>query len=291
MARKLRHDFLGFLYASRIPNLFIIGATQYFSAIFLVGDFQDKHNQVFGLEFLLLVVSTVCIAAGGYIINDYYDQKIDMINRPERVIVGVRFRRRLAMLSHLMLTFVGIIIGFYLDVKVGAVHVFSSFLLWYYSNYLRRITLLGNLVISGLTGLTLLIVAVYFHRHEILLYVYAAFSMSIVLIREIIKDIEAVKGDAAFGSESIPVIFGVRGAKLFIYFICVGSSALLVSFLWTVENWLVRYYFIGLIPIFGWFIYRLIIADQKKDYKILIQATNVIIVTGIVSMILIQSWK
>ncbi len=290
MTKRLKRDFFGFLIASRIPNLFIIGATQYLSAIFLVHDFEGKGEHILSFSFFLLVLSTTFIAAGGYIINDYYDQKIDMINRPNRVIVGTIFRRRLAMLSHVILTLSGISLGFYLSIQIGAVHLLSSFLLWYYSNFLRRITLIGNLVVSGLTGLTLLIVAVYFQSNEIVLYAYALFSMAIVLIREVIKDIEDVKGDAAFGCESIPVIFGIRGAKAFIYLVCIGSGALLISFLITIDNWLVRYFFIGLIPVFVWFIYRLIIADQKRDYKLLIRFTNVIIISGLVSMILIKSW-
>ncbi|REE01701.1 geranylgeranylglycerol-phosphate geranylgeranyltransferase [Marinoscillum furvescens] len=286
MIRLLRYDFVGFLRASRIPNLLIIGATQYLSAIFLVGDYAHKYEQIASMGFFLMVASTVMIAAGGYIINDYYDQKIDMINRPERVVVGTLFRRRLAMLAHFVLSVSGIALGFFLDVRVGAIHVLSVFSLWYYSNFLRRLPLLGNLIIAFLTGLTLLVVAVYLKNNAILIYVYAAFAMAIVLIREVIKDIEDVKGDAAFGCQSIPVIFGVRGAKFFIYLVCLGSAGLLVSYLVAVQNWWVRYFFIALGPVFLWFIYRLIKADRQRDYAWLIRFTNVIIFSGLVSMIL-----
>ncbi len=288
MNRSLKYDFLGFLIASRIPNLLIIGATQYMGGFFLIDHNETPFDIFFSLRFFLLVFSTVAIAAGGYIINDYYDQKIDMINRPQKVVVGTFLRRRLAMLSHLVLTATGIGVGFYLSVEIGAIHIFSSFLLWYYSNFLRRITLIGNLVIAFLPGLTLLLVAVYLKQNEVLIYVYALFAMGIVLIREVLKDIEDVKGDAAFGCESIPVIFGIRGAKIFIYITCLGSASLLVSFLFTVENWLVRYYFVGLGPVFLWFIYKLYSADKQIDYKYLVQVTNIIIFSGLISMIFIQ---
>ncbi|MFT7029548.1 MAG: 4-hydroxybenzoate polyprenyltransferase [Marinoscillum sp.] len=288
MNRSLKYDFLGFLIASRIPNLLIIGATQYMGGFFLIDHTETPFDIFFSPRFFLLVFSTVAIAAGGYIINDYYDQKIDMINRPQKVVVGTFLRRRLAMLSHLVLTATGIGVGFYLSIEIGAIHIFSSFLLWYYSNFLRRITLIGNLVIAFLPGLTLLLVAVYLKQNEVLIYVYALFAMGIVLIREVLKDIEDVKGDAAFGCESIPVIFGVRSAKVFIYIICLGSASLLVSFLFTVENWLVTYYFLGLVPVFLWFIYKLYFADKQIDYKYLVRFTNVIIFSGLISMILIQ---
>ncbi|MEQ8581117.1 MAG: geranylgeranylglycerol-phosphate geranylgeranyltransferase [Marinoscillum sp.] len=290
MKRLIRYDFVGFLIASRIPNLIVIGATQYLTAFFLVSDYPNKLQQITGLGFFGMVVSTVMIAAGGYIINDYYDQKIDMINRPQKVVVGTMFRRRLAMLAHFLLTIGGIGLGFYLDIKIGVLHIVSSFFLWYYSNYLRRITLIGNVIIAMLTGLTLLIVTVYLERNEVLVYIYSLFAMAIILIREVLKDIEDVKGDATFGCQSIPVIFGIRGAKLFIYLVCLGSAGLLVSFLITTDIWLVRYYFLGLVPIFLWFIYRLVMADRQKEFNSLVRFTNLIILSGLVSMILIKTW-
>ncbi len=290
MKRIVRYDFVGFLLASRIPNLLIIGATQYLTAFFLVSDYQQKLNQLTSVGFFIMVVSTVMIAAAGYIINDYYDQKIDMVNRPDKVVVGVLMRRRLALFTHFSLTAGALGLGFYLSIKIGVIHAFSSFFLWYYSNQLRRLTLLGNVVISFLTGLTLLMVSIYLGRNEILVYIYAVFAMSITLIREVLKDMEDVKGDSAFGIESLPVIFGIRGAKIFIYLVISVSGAFLVSFLIAIDNWLVRYYFMALLPIFTWFIYKLILADRQKDYQRLISFTNLIILSGLISMVLIKTW-
>lgn len=290
MIRLLKYDFIGFLKASRIPNLIIIGATQYLTAIFLVNDYPGKGPAILSIGFFLMVCSTVMIAAGGYIINDYFDQKIDMINRPDRVIVGVTFRRRLAILAHIFLTFAGISLGFYLDIKIGVIHIFSSFCLWYYSNSLRRITLFGNLIIAFLTSLTLLVVIVYLGRNETLVYLYSLFAMAIILIREVIKDIEDVKGESAAGCLSIPVIWGIRGAKIFIYLVAISSAGILISFLITVENWVVIGYFSLLLPLFLWFIYKLVIADRQRDYKLLITVTNIIIFTGLLSMIMIKPW-
>ncbi len=290
MKRLIRYDFVGFLIASRIPNLLIIGATQYLTAFFLVSEYPQKLNQLTSKGFLMMVVSTVMIAAGGYIINDYYDQKIDMVNRPDKVVIGVLMRRRLALLAHFVLTVGAIALGFYLNPKIGVVHIFSSFFLWYYSNQLRRITIIGNVVIAFLTGLTLLMVCIYLARNEVLVYIYASFAMAIILIREVLKDMEDVKGDSKFGIESLPVIFGIRGAKAFIYLAIGISGAFLISFLITIDIWLVRYYFMALLPIFIWFIYKLIYADRQKDYQSLIRFTDLIIISGLISMILLKSW-
>lgn len=289
--KKLFRDFIGFISASRVPNLFVIVITQYLTAIFLIHDFPGFSRILWSEYFFLLVFSTVLIASGGYIINDYYDQKIDMINRPGRVIIGTKLSRRMAMFFHFLVSATGVGIGFFLDIKIGIIHLFSAFFLWFYSNYLRRITLIGNIVISILTGVTLLIVLVFFERSENLVYAYTLFSMAIVLIREVLKDIADVKGDAAFGCESIPVIFGVRSAKIFIYLVSAGSVGMLITFLIAVDSWFVRYYFMALAPVFIYFLYRLVIADTQRQYNYLIQFTNVIIFSGLLSMIFIKTWQ
>ena len=230
MIRLLTRDLPGFLMASRIPNLFIISITQILAALYLIKNIPDVNQSIFSLRFFLLTFSTLLIAAGGYIINDYYDQKIDMINRPKKVVVGTLFRRRLAMLAHSFLSLAGIGVGFWLDIKIGAIHVFSAFGLWYYSNHLRRLPIIGNLTISFMTALTLLIVAVFFHSHQPLIYVYALLAFFTVFIREVIKDIEDVKGESAVGCQTIPVVWGIRGAKVFIYLMILAGTIFLVSF-------------------------------------------------------------
>lgn len=287
MIRLLTTDLPGFIKASRIPSLLIISITQVFTAVYLVSDFSNKYSIIYSIDFILLIISTLMIAAGGFIINDYYDQKIDMINRPKKVVVGTKFRRRLAMLSHSLLSVTGIAIGFWLDIRIGAVHIFSTFGLWYYSNHLRRLPIIGNMTISFLTSLTLLIVAVFFRRHELLVYVYALFAFLTILVREVIKDIEDVKGEAAVGCQTIPVVWGIRGAKAFIYLVIAAGGSFLVSFLLTTESMLVRYYFLLLIPVFGWFIYKLARSDRQQHYIHLRMITNLIILSGLISMLLI----
>lgn len=286
MKRLLKYDLVGFLIASRIPSLLIIGSTQYLAAIFLVSDFKGKNEVLTSLSFFLLSLSTVLIAAAAYINNDYYDQKIDMINRPDRVVVGTLFRRRLAILAHFMMTVLGIAIGFYLTFFVGAIHVFSSALLWMYSNRLRRLPIVGNLVIAVSSGMALLLVPIYLGRYEPLVYVYTIFAVSIILIREVIKDLEDVKGDRRFGVKTIPVFWGIRGAKVFIGIVVLGGMLFLISFLVLVDNWMITYYFIALIPVLIWFVVKLILADTQKHYSSLRQITNVIIFTGLISMLI-----
>ncbi len=276
------NSLVGFLRASRIPNLLIIGFAQVSTVVFIL----QKPPVDIGL--FLVIASTLMIAAAGYLINDYYDQKIDMVNRPDKVIIGVVLKRRKALLLHSFLNFVAVAIGFYVDVFVGLVHIISSTSLWLYSNHLRRLPLIGNLAIGALTGMTLLILPLYYRETSNIVLIYAFFAFIMVFLREVLKDIEDVKGEAAFGCTTVPVVWGIRGAKIVIYIVVLAGAALLMGFLMTQMNWILRFYFVALTPFFIWFTYSVYKADTHLDFERLKKFCSYIILTGIISILLNQ---
>lgn len=280
----ITNNTVGFLTASRIPNLLIIGLTQFITAYYLL---QKPFDLLIKPDFLLFIFSTGMIGAAGYIINDYFDQKIDMINRPSKVIVGTTFRRRLALFSHLVLTFSGIAIGFLIDPAIGAIHIFSAGALWTYSVIIRRWVLLGTLTIAFLASLTLLLVMVFFRQFSLLVIAYALFGCVTVFIRESIKDIISAKGEVQFGIQSIPIVWGIRGAKLMIYLAGIAGVGLLTFYLLSIPNWTVRYFFFGVLIFVFWMAYRLARADKMSDFKAIKIYIDILIATGLVSMLLV----
>ena len=190
-------------------------------------------------------------------------------------------------MSHLMLNSLAVIVGFWIDPLIGLIHVFSSFALWIYSNQLRRLPLIGNLSISTLSGLTFLIVSVFFRQENTVVMIYALFAFTITMIREIIKDIEDVKGEAAFGCETIPVVWGIPGAKIAIYLVSLGGVGLLGIFLYSVRNLGLIYYFIFLGPFFLWFVYMIYKADTRNHFSTLHKACNLIILSGLFSILIL----
>ena len=281
---SLLKNTVGFLTASRIPNLFIIGLTQFITAFFLLG---KELETLVSAEFLLFIFSTGMVGAGGYIINDYFDQKIDMINRPSKVIVGTDLRRRLALFSHLVLTFTAIGIGFLIDPAIGAIHIFSSGALWTYSAIIRRWLILGTLTIAFLACLTLLLVMVYFREFSLLVVAYAMFGCVTIFIRESIKDIISAKGEIQFGIQSIPIVWGIRGAKLAIYLAGITGVALLTFYLLSIPNWHVRFFFFGVLIFVFRMAYKLAGADKMSDFKTVKMYIDILIISGLVSMALV----
>ncbi|WP_424962989.1 geranylgeranylglycerol-phosphate geranylgeranyltransferase [Ekhidna sp.] len=280
---KIKH-IAAFLSIIRLKNLVIILLAQFITAYFLL---NMPSWMLMKPRFILFILSTGMIGAAGYIINDYFDQKIDMVNRPNSVVVGTTLRRRLALFAHVVLTISGIGIGFMIDPIIGAVHIFSAGALWTYSAVLKRWILLGTLTISFLTSLTLLLVMIYFKEFSLLVVAYAMFGCVTIFIRESIKDIISAKGEGQFGYQSVPIVWGIRGAKTFIYLAGLAGVGMLSYYLWSIPNWNLRYFFFSVFLIILWMAYKLTKADKIKDFKTLKNYVDGIILAGLISVTLI----
>jgi 4-hydroxybenzoate polyprenyltransferase len=275
-------SFFGFLKLTRFWNLIIIGVAQYFSAYFLV----DKAK-IGDVKLFVLSLSTVIIAAAGYIINDYYDIKIDLINKPERVVIGKDVPRRYALLFHSLLSMVGVVLGFLLGWKVGVINFFSAFLLWWYSNDLKRQPFIGNFVVALLTGLSIFMVNILYHVHQPLVTIYALFAFAMTLVREIVKDAEDLKGDNTFGCKTLPIIWGFRKTKFFLYFLLLIFFISVIGINQLFEQLPMYYFFTFLfIPLVLLLIW-LVRAETTKDFHRVSQWCKVIMLLGISSMIFI----
>ncbi len=279
----------GFLRLIRVQNLTIMVLTQFMARLFLIG--PQSGSQLTGLRLLLdpslwlLSLSTVCVAAAGYIINDYFDVKIDLINKPQRVIIGRYLRRRVAMSVHQILNVVGCLIGLYLSKWVFLADVLAVSLLWFYSAQFKRQPLIGNITISLLTALSLVILTIYYRQSAGLVLSYALFSFGISLIREIIKDMQDIRGDARFGCRTLPIVWGLRRTKYLLY----GLIGLFVLSLFLIagslhNGRLTLTFLLLLIPI-GWLLYRLTLTDTRRGFGYLSDLCKLIMLLGVVSMI------
>lgn len=276
---RSRRFIASFARLTRVWNLIIIALAQYLTAAFLI-DFST----VWDLKLFILTASTLMIAAGGYIINDYYDIKIDLINKPERVVVGKAITRRYAILFHTLLSLNGVALGFWLSWKIAAVNFVSAFLLWWYSNQLKRQPFIGNFVVALLTGVAIWLVDSLYKTGHMLIISYAAFAFFITLIREIIKDMEDLKGDQTFGCQTLPIVWGMRRTKNVIYAILALFLLTVMSINYYIEELPVQYFLLFLFVPMLWFVVRLIGADTKKDFTWLSGFCKIILLLGILSM-------
>lgn len=295
----------------RVKNLLIIAATQYFVRLFVISpvffNYKIEHS-LNGWQFALFVLATVCIAAAGYIINDYFDVEIDRINKPQKMSIGNFFTKRQAFQLHLIFNVAGTALGFLAawfagNIKLGFIFPVVAGLLWFYAKTFKKVFFLGNLLVGILTALTIFITAYYetnlissddmlvaTANQEILPVViaYTVFALMATLIREIIKDMQDVEGDRQYGCKTVPVVVGIPGAKWLSALLALVLIGLLFfaqqEFYRQTEFIKISYILIALqLPLIGLLFY-LIPAAQKEDFAKLSDGMKIITLLGVLSM-------
>jgi 4-hydroxybenzoate polyprenyltransferase len=276
---------LAFLKLIRTMNLIILAFTLYMCRYFIIGKGTVSFYEIAtDWRFFLLVLCTVLVAAAGYIINDYYDVKIDLINKPKRVVLGKVLHRRIAIISHFILNTLACFLSVFLGWKIFAIIAATTVLMWFYANQLKRTALVGNLLISVLTGLSVYMPALLYGTGQQTLLLYASFAFFISLVREIIKDMEDVKGDEEFGCKTLPIIWGIRKTKLVIYSVSLVFVAIISTILIQAELNIQLYFLIFPAPLFVWLLIKLAKADTSIQFLQLSFLCKWIMVAGVISM-------
>jgi 4-hydroxybenzoate polyprenyltransferase len=274
----------------RFPNLVIIALCQVLVQVCLLQP-EVPVRQILATErFNLLLLATFCVAAAGYIINDYYDIKIDAINKPRRQVVGITINRRQAMLAHLLLSGIGIVVGWVLSWQVGLVNWGATLLLWGYSARLKSYFLVGNLTIALLSALMVLVVPLHYGSSNTAVWAYATFSFFISMVREIIKDMEDVKGDATFDRRTVPIVLGIPATKWVIYgILTLFFATILLAMVYRAHDIFFGLYMMVLILLPGvMLIQGLVKADRKRDFSRLSRWCKGLMLLGILSMLLFR---
>ncbi len=284
---QIINTLIHFLRLIRWQNLLIIIATQYLARICLVGGRPISLAGLADVNQLLITLGTIFIAAAGYIINDYFDVKIDLINKPDKVVIGRFIPRRYAILIHQVLNIAGAVIGFAVSFKVFLVNILAISTLWFYASVFKRKMFVGNFLVAGLTGAALVAMAVFYKENDLLINIYSLFAFGISLIREIIKDIEDIRGDQRYGSNTLPIILGLKSTKKMLYvLIALFVLGVLLLSIWLGNSRLYVVFALLSLPM-AYLTYRLVKADRKQHFAHLSDVCKVIMVLGVLSMLAI----
>ena len=262
--------------------------------------------------FALLVIATVLITAGGYVINDYFDIKTDLINKG-KVIVGSKIPRRKAIMWHSIFNITGVSAGFYISAKVGYLLLGTMFLvvsglLYFYSASYKRQFLIGNILVAFLTAMVPMLVVFYewpaLYRYYIVNAVilpkfnfiiywiggFALFAFLTNFIREIIKDTEDFEGDIAYGRNTIPVVIGVVSAKV------VSICLLIITIILLYLAWhffindsitLVYISVVVVLPLL-YVIFKLVRSSEKKQLHGASSIMKIVMLTGILYSVVVK---
>lgn len=313
---------IAFLRLVRWPNLVIIAVTQMLFYFTMIHPFYGSHEDIYSsftpIHFLLLVFSSLLIAAAGNIINDYFDLNIDEVNKPEKKIIDKHIKRRWAIVLHMLFSGVAVLIGFYIDFNtpvfwLGLSNVGCAFLLFAYSISLKKKLLVGNILVSLLTAWVILVCFLCYYRSfacsscELfewkaqlnrfvrISFLYAAFAFVISLIREVVKDMEDMDGDARYGCKTIPIAWGIPASKVFVavwLVVLIGMITVVqvyvLLFGWI---WSAAYCILLIILPLLWILRKLFAAQAPKDYHQLSTVIKLVMVTGLLSMIFFKIYS
>lgn len=281
---------LSYLRLFRPANLFILVLTQ--TTVYLTlpeaGCFQFAIDDRFGM----LMLSTICLAAAGYVINDYFDAKIDLINKPDRTVLDTRVSRRYAIAWHIILNLMAIFVGFVLSPALGIFNTAIAGALLLYSSTLKKFFLVGNLAVAALLGLVVFVVWLFDRGLNLQLVLFYTFFAGLVgLLREIVKDVEDMEGDAKFGGKTIPLRLGIHGAKQVINgftIVFLGFLGFFIVAAFYHINTLIGIYLILAVAAPSLhFLRQLQPADTKAAFHTLSQELKLIMVLGLLSLFLV----
>lgn len=311
----IKNPVIAFLKLIRVENLLIIAITQW-CIKYLVFAPVNEFSKFTPALFTISLVSTLLIAAAGYIINDYFDVKTDKINHPETVVIDVVIKRRWAMILHIIFNAIGLILGFYLAMRCHSLillmfQIFSILLLWFYSTHFKKQLLIGNIVVSTLTATIPLMPMVYEYylmgnmdsflslmvgnflkTLVIIVFGYSAFAFLTSFAREVIKDMEDYKGDIQTGCKTMPIVWGMITSKVVTFFLIIITIGLLLlaSFKFYKEKQMVAVYYIlalVIIPL-SILIMQTIMAKSSKDFKMASLLLKFTMLFGIAFTIIIK---
>lgn len=302
----------------RVGNLLIIAATLYVLRIFIFDTYLSYCNNkpmIGNGLFFALVLAMMLIAAAGYIINDYFDQSIDGINKPEKQIVGTLVPSKHAQNLFYVLSGIGIFIFMIAAWKVSSINLaiipaITAMMLWYYSFKYKRLFLWGNIVVAFLSAFIIIVYWLFeffamkhnalalvdcnrtFQTITQITFIYFGFAFIVSLIREIIKDVVDIEGDSSHARKTLPIVLGISKTKRILFALLslfLASVFFLQIKLYLADSvWIVIYSIVMIsIPIIYVFT-KLLKAESKDDFSFISTLLKVIMVLGILFLIVFR---
>lgn len=269
-------------------NIPVIIVAQYLSAIFIMAPEKRALSIVLDPNLFLLVLASSLSIASGYIINNFYDSKKDIINRPNKSQLDRLVSQKTKLQVYFTVNFIVAIIASFISMRALLFFSVYIFFIWFYSHKLKKMIWIGNLTAAFLAVLPFFAIMLYYKNIYPEIFAHASFLSLLILIREIIKDLENITGDIANNYATIPAKFGENNAKKIITLL---TLATLIPIYFLIEIYDVGYmdiYFYTSLLILILFLYQLWKSHHKKQYILLHNLLKFLIVSGVFCILLIN---
>lgn len=285
---KLLVKFLSLLSVVRGYNILVLIAAQYLAAIFIFSEKRSLKPVLLDWHLLYLVLATVCVVASGYIINNFYDVKADLINRPIKSGLDAKIKQETKLSLYFLLNFIGFLFGWLVSWRAALFFACYIFGIWFYSHKLKKRPLTGLISATVLTILPFFVIFVHFKNFSKVIFIHAIFLFLVLMVRELIKDLENIKGAVVNNYNTFPIVYGEKKTKQLISLLCILTflpTVLLFQFS-GIAYMKYYFYFASVILIFvAFYIWS---STKTKQYQLLHNTLKILLLIGVFSLLLID---
>jgi 4-hydroxybenzoate polyprenyltransferase len=281
-------------------NIPIIALAQYLSAIFILAPEKRALSIILDFQLFIIVLASSLTIASGYIINSFYDSKKDLINRPNKSQLDRLVSQTTKLRVYFSLNFFVALIAFFVSFRAVLFFSVYIFLIWFYSHKIKKYTLVGNLMAAFLAVLPFFGILLYFYLkmplYEIennsaklsVILSHASFLFLLILIREMIKDLENLKGDLANDYKTIPIIYGEEVSKKIITGLTLMTIVPVYFLINVYDVGYMDIYFYSCFIVLIFFLLYLWKWNTKEQYILLHNVLKFLIVSGVFCIVLIN---
>jgi len=289
--RRQKHILLKFFSMFSVVrgyNILIIVIAQYLTSIYILAHNKPLRSVLFDVNLLMLVLASAVAIAGGYIINNFYDSEKDLINRPQKSMLDRLVSQNTKLVFYFVLNFFAAIFASYVSFRAVVFFSLYIFGIWFYSHKLKKLPFVGNLTSAILTVTPFFAIFIYYKNFENVIFVHAMFLFLIISMRELIKDLENIKGDLAQNYHTIPIVYGEKTSKFILSILCVLTLLPAMFLIFEFQIGKMNYYFYLSIVLLFLFQILLWKSNSKPQYLLLHNILKFIIVAGVISIPLID---
>lgn len=269
-------------------NILILIIAQYLTAAFILAPHLPLREVIFDDNLFFLILSSATVIASGYIVNNFYDSEKDLINRPRKTMLDRFISQRTKLSVYFILNFAAIFFASYVSFRAVVFFSVYIFMIWVYSYRIKKILFLGNLVASILAIIPFFVVFIYYKNFETVIFIHATFLYLMIVMRELVKDLENLKGDLIQNYKTIPVVYGEKLSKFFLSALTLLAVVPIYLLTEKYDTGLMDYYFYISFILLLFFLLFLYFSSAKWQYLLLHNILKLIIVAGVFSILLID---
>ena len=269
-------------------NIGLVVLAQYLTSVFILAHETPMLEVLLDPSLFVLVLSTVGAIASGYIINNFYDQEKDLINRPQKSILDHMVSQKTKLSLYFVINILALLFSSLISLRAGLFFAGYMFFIWFYSHKIKKQPVLGNLTSALLSITPFFAILLYFKNYNLLIFVFGFYLFLILAIRELVKDLENIKGDLTLNYKTVPVVYGERATKLMMSILIALNCLVSVMLVLYFELRLMHSFFIGATVYLIFLLFMIWNAQRQQDYNRIHNFLKLLILAGVFSILLLD---